>query len=324
MLPQTFPVIVWQFKMAKRDRASRDFPSLYSLALRLWEPIIRKLTSRSKISRPESKIVNSSKSDLHKPSGPTFQIYRHIAGFGAVLFLFFLLVGMWRTGNRLKAGIAAFFNAPPATPQVEVTALILSQIRAVSELTTAVFVMESVVPTSQERKVGNFTLGKTRLLYIARGEVRAGIDLSQLSPEQIAIGDRSIRLQLPPPKILDSKIDVGQSRVYDYDRGFLGLGPDVAPQLQSLAQRATLHKILAHACQAGILKEASDRADLAITQVLSTAGYQSIEVIPAPNPTCEAPAGATASNDRRVLEPGVTSLGEVPRRGDDFQENGAS
>jgi hypothetical protein len=58
----------------------------------------------------------------------------------------------------------------------------------------------------------------------------------------VQVTNNTIQLRLPPPRILDSKIDVNRSSVYDYNRGFLGLGPDVGPQLQTLAQRETLKK----------------------------------------------------------------------------------
>jgi len=96
-------------------------------------------------------------------------------------------------------------------------------------------------------------------------------------------------VQLPPPQILDSKIDVNRSRVYDYDRGFLNLGPDVAPQLQTLAQRETLQKIVTNACDSGILNEASDRAQSVLTQLLSTAGFRQIEITPSLATKCAPP-----------------------------------
>lgn len=70
--------------------------------------------------------------------------------------------------------------------------------------------------------------------------------------------------------------------MYNYDRGFLSLVPDVAPQLQTLAQRQTLEKIVSTACTEGLLEEANDRAKLAITQLLTTAGYEKIEVTATP------------------------------------------
>jgi hypothetical protein len=170
------------------------------------------------------------------------------------------------------------FNAPQPKPQVDVRSLIVSQVRGASELTTAVFTMEAVVPTRQDRNLGGYTLGTTTLLYIAYGEVRAGIDLQDLKPDDVQIVNNTIQLKLPPPRILDSKIDVNRSTVYDYDRGFLSLGPDVAPQLQMLAQRETLKKIVTAACSNGVLAQANDRSQLVVEKLLNTAGYKQVEV----------------------------------------------
>jgi hypothetical protein len=57
---------------------------------------------------------------------------------------------------------------------------------------------------------------------------------------------------------------VQRSRIYQYDWGFLNLGPDTAPELQSLAQRQTLAKITAYTCEQGILDEANERAETAV------------------------------------------------------------
>ena len=160
-------------------------------------------------------------------------------GISAIALLVFL--GIWH-GNRFLSGIQALFNATPAEPKVEVPTVIINQIRGASELTTAAFTMEAVVPTSQERKLGEVAIATTKLLYIAHGEVKAGVDLSQLTENDVTVSENTVQIQLPPPLILDRKIDVERSRVYDYNRGFLGLGPDTAPQLQTLAQQRTLEK----------------------------------------------------------------------------------
>jgi hypothetical protein len=73
--------------------------------------------------------------------------------------------------------------------------------------------MEAVVPTSQDRKLGEYVIGTTRLLYIAYGEVKAGVDLSELKADNVQIVNDTILLRLPPPRILDSKIDVNRSKV---------------------------------------------------------------------------------------------------------------
>lgn len=197
---------------------------------------------------------------------------------GTVLLTLLLGIGVLRSGTRFLDQLQVMFNAPPPKPEVDVRSLVVTQVRGASELTTAVFTMESVVPTRQERNLAGYTVGATTLLYIAYGEVRAGVNLQELDASNVQVVNDTIQLQLPPPRILDSKIDVNRSTVYDYDRGFLGLGPDVAPQLQSLAQQETLKKIVTAACSQGILEQANDRAQLVVTQLLSTAGYKAVEV----------------------------------------------
>lgn len=208
---------------------------------------------------------------------------------GTVLIALVLGFGILRSGTHFFEGLNAIFNAPQPQPQVDVRTLILHQIRGASELTTSVFTMESVVPTRQDMKLANYTVGTTTLLYIAYGEVRAGVDLKDLKAENVQVTNNTIQLRLPPPRILDSKIDVNRSSVYDYNRGFLGLGPDVGPQLQTLAQRETLKKIVAAACSQGVLKQANDRAELVVEKLLNTAGYKQVQVKtqpPAPG-TCQ-------------------------------------
>ncbi|MDY6784060.1 MAG: DUF4230 domain-containing protein [Cyanobacteriota bacterium] len=210
------------------------------------------------------------------------------------LIILLNLLGLWQAGSRLAAGVYTFFNAEPPQPQVEPSTLIVHQVRNASELTTAVFAMEAVVPAHQNRTFGKLVVAKTSLLYTAYGEVRAGVDLSQFTSESVRVEDDTVYLQLPAPKILDSKIDVERSQVYDYDRGFLGLGPDAAPQLQTLAQRETLEKIVRNACSQGVLENANERAEFAVSQLLATAGYNNVEVQTTPPDlqACQAEAGS--------------------------------
>ncbi|MBE9129778.1 MULTISPECIES: DUF4230 domain-containing protein [unclassified Coleofasciculus] len=211
----------------------------------------------------------------------TFGLFRNLMLMttgGMVVVALIFGIGMWRTGSRFFEQVTAMFNVSQPAPEVDVRSLVVQQVRGASELTTAVFTMEAVVPTRQARTVAGYPIAETTLLYIAYGEVRAGVDLEELKPENVAIVDDTIQIQLPPPRILDSKIDVNRSQVYDYNRGFLGLGPDTAPQLQSLAQQETLQKILFNACNQGLLQEANTRSQLVVSQLLTTAGYKNVEV----------------------------------------------
>lgn len=197
---------------------------------------------------------------------------------GVTLAALVVFTDVWQSGTQILNRLGTLVNPPQPEAKVDVRSVVVQQIRGASELTTAVFAMEAVVPTSRDRTLGGYVVGKTTLLYVAYGEVRAGVDLNDIRPENVEIVDDNITVQLPPPRILDSKVDVTRSQVYDYDRGFLGLGPDVAPDLQTLAQQETLKKIVDAACAEGVLEEANNRAQLAVTQLLNTAGYQNAVV----------------------------------------------
>ena len=191
-----------------------------------------------------------------------------------------LLIGFsqWQWGDRLLSAFNTLINPPQPAPKVDVRSIMIQKVREASELTTASFTMQAVVPTEQDATLSGFTIGTTKLLYVAYGEVQAGVDLSQLTEQSMQASDNTIQIQLPPPKILNSKIDVTKSQVYDYNRGFLGLGPDVAPDLQAKAQQEALQKIVQAACEERILQKASDRAKFVVTQLLNTAGYKAVTV----------------------------------------------
>lgn len=197
---------------------------------------------------------------------------------GILLIMMLMLLDSWRSGRQLIGQLVDRVTAPQPSPQVDVKSLIIKEVRGVSELTTAVFTMEAVVPTSRNRTLAGFAVGTTKLLYIARGEVRAGIDLSQITATDILVADNGIQVRLPSPRLIDSKIDVSRSQIYDYDRGFLNLGPDVAPELLTMAEREALEKVTAAACNANLLQQANDRAELVVTRLLSLSGYQNVTV----------------------------------------------
>lgn len=194
------------------------------------------------------------------------------------LILLLIILSIWQTSDRFFSFMGNLFKPQVITPEVGNSTLVVNRLQDLQELTTTVQTMEKIVPTTADRKLGEIPIATTRLLYIAQGQIRAGVDLGQLREQDIQINQNSIVIDLPPAQILDSKIDVHNSRVYDYDRGFLNLGPDVAPQLQTLAQRNTLTAIVDTACQGGILDTANNRAEEIITQLLTNIGYTQVQI----------------------------------------------
>jgi len=172
--------------------------------------------------------------------------------------------------QRIRSLLHRFDDSPAKV--TDNRAVILKSIQNASELTTSIFVMEVVVPTEQNETIAGFTVGTTKLLYLAHGEVRAGVDLKTLSKNSFTTdGDRLV-LKLPAPKILDSKIDVKLSKVYDYNKGWLG--PDTAPQLQELAEKKALERIEEAACKGGILTKAGEQAVVVVGQLAKASGQE--------------------------------------------------
>lgn len=214
-----------------------------------------------------------------------------------IIFACAATIGVARQGQQFFDNAANLFAiptpGPTATPKIDIGPVVLHQVQGLSELTTTRFGMQTVVTASKGRTLGPFQFD-TRLLYVAYGEVRAGIDLSLLGPADVVVrDDRAVTVTLPPPQILDSKIDVNRSYVYDFQRGVLS---PQAPELQTEAERQALDQIIAGACQSNILGEANQRAELAVTKLLGAMNFEHIAVkTRMPEPAVDPCAGISES-----------------------------
>jgi hypothetical protein len=150
-------------------------------------------------------------------------------------------------------------------------AIIVKQVRDVSELTTAIFETEDVIDIS--RKEG---ITESKLIYIAHGSVRVGIDLGEFQDSDVQVEGKKVTVSLPVLKVLDTKLDVNQSRLYDYNKGFLSLGPDLV-KLQESALRESIRKIEQASCKEWLMKTANERvqqtAQSFLNQLLNNKGY---------------------------------------------------
>lgn len=184
------------------------------------------------------------------------------------------LLGLLQFGNHVTGFLGSI--APGLRPPVADPGSIVLQIRNATDLTTAIYAAETIVPASQSRELGRLKLGETKLLYIAKGEVRAGVDLSQITTDNLDIESGTIHLLLPAPRIIDRKIDVDQSSIYDVRQGWFG--PRGTEHLHILAEQRALQKIVVAACEHGLLEDAGEQAKAVVVQLLSKAGYDQVQV----------------------------------------------
>lgn len=196
-----------------------------------------------------------------------------------ILLIVVVSFGVYQVGEGFFERVEQLFSEPQPTPAVDHRAVIVQQVRGVSELTTAIFVMQTVADAAKDRTLGPFTVGQTRLLYVAYGEVRAGVDLGEIKPEDVTVASDTIVISLPPPRIIDKKLDVEKSYVYDYQESLFA---PPSPELQTWAEQYALQKIVAAACEGDILGMANEKAELAVGSLLGAAGYRNVTVLTVP------------------------------------------
>lgn len=140
---------------------------------------------------------------------------------------------------------------------------IVRRLRSLNELHTSSLKTQTVV-TVKEKNGKGIVRGSAKLLYVAFGEIRAGIDLAQIT-EKID-QDGIVRVSLPQVQILAAYIDVENSFVYDVTKSIL-FSPETT-KLQTDAQQTALKELTDSAVESGILEAAAENAIVMVKQLL--------------------------------------------------------
>ncbi|HRA54995.1 MAG TPA: DUF4230 domain-containing protein [Thermoflexales bacterium] len=168
----------------------------------------------------------------------------------------------------------------PATATVLVRPPAIIQVRALSDLTTASTTL-STIAEAQQARIGNILY--ERLVLLACGRVKAGIDLSKLREQDVRVSPdgRKVTIVLPKAELLDTYlIDDSTQPCYTrvYDRTNLILLPS-SKDLEGQAREQALKAMRETALQAGVLTDADRNAKGVIERVLKAAGYETVEFV---------------------------------------------
>jgi len=116
--------------------------------------------------------------------------------------------------------------------------------------------------------------GENRLLMIAHGVVKAGVNLADLKPGDIKVSGKKIIIKLPPPHITDTYLDDSLTQVVDRTTGLLRR---FDKDLEQNARRQAVEDINRAARNNGILKDADERAQAQLTILFHQMGYEQVE-----------------------------------------------
>jgi hypothetical protein len=151
----------------------------------------------------------------------------------------------------------------------ENTATVVQQVQTLSDLVTVKYVLEKVVILEDAK-----WYGENRVLLLAHGVVKAGIDLKRISPGDISITEKKISIKLPPAQITDAYLDDSKSQVIDHITGLLRA---FDKNLEQTARANAVDDVRRAARTNGILDDAEQRAHLELELFFRQAGFQQVE-----------------------------------------------
>lgn len=172
-------------------------------------------------------------------------------------------------------GIKEWFF-PPSVTTTEIRNIVITGLKDMNELTSVNMSSKTTIQSRQEQKISRFTIGDTNVTYEAVGQVQAGIDISKLVAKSVDPEKHRIHIQLPPPHISDTSLDVSNSHVIaSYKNWF---GPDTERQLLEESEEQALAQIKANACAGDILQKANNNAKKLVEDILRVAEYENITI----------------------------------------------
>jgi len=153
---------------------------------------------------------------------------------------------------------------------------VVRQIQQLQRLETVSFSMDKIISGEHDNPYLPKFLVSDRLLLVVHGDVIAGVDLSQLQPQDVAIRGQAISLRIPNSQILVTRLDNSQTRVYSRDTGLFS-SPD--PNLESEVRQEAERQLQEAALQGNILKTAGDNARATLSALLRSLGFTSVEFL---------------------------------------------
>lgn len=115
-----------------------------------------------------------------------------------------------------------------------------------------------------------------RILFIGRGEVVGGVDLSKLRAEDVQVQENRVSLRLPTAEILSTRLDNRSSEVYERQTGFLNK-PN--RDLESQTRLEAENRLQEAALTNGVLQTATQNAQEALRGQLRLLGFQDINFV---------------------------------------------
>ena len=189
---------------------------------------------------------------------------------------------------------------------------VVTQIQNLNRLETVAFSVDTVMTSQRSGSWMKLWQDQQKALFIARGRLEAGIDLSALTPEMVQViqptesevndAENSdvnapvsimpqINITLPPSEIFSVYLD--DIEIYDWQTGAFGM-MQVDPKILKQAQSMAKAEVLERACRGDVMTMALDNAQTQLQQLFALTGAV-VTVTTQGAGSCQLPSVASAS-----------------------------
>lgn len=156
------------------------------------------------------------------------------------------------------------------TPKIEDTPVIIQQVKNIAQMFTQTYYDEYVYDTGIIR-TPVFNVNK-RLIFIAKGEVISGFDLTELNEKSIIRRDRAIVVKLPPARVLEVIINPS-----GFDT-FIEEGEITFEESKKFHEHARLI-FERNALRKGILKNSAEQGREMLEKFFRLLGFETVDII---------------------------------------------
>jgi hypothetical protein len=159
--------------------------------------------------------------------------------------------------------------------------VIVEEINSLARLETASYSFQDILQIKRNQDMFWGIFGES-LLFVAYGDVIAGVDLAQMTADDIqVVSPTKVVVHLPQPEIFLTDLDNDRSYVADRDIGLLTQGDT---QLETLIRQEAEDRMVEAALDNDILGMAQQEAESFMITFLEQLGFTEIEFTDSPPP----------------------------------------
>lgn len=172
--------------------------------------------------------------------------------------------------QSISTQVSKLLNPTPTVIPDPVT--IIREVQSLARLETIQYTVEKVITAEINQGVFGPLFGD-RLLFVARGYVIAGVDLSEINTEDMRLENGVLYVALPDAEVFVAALNNDDSFVYDRTTGILRKSDQ---DLETNARQVAEGEIMKAALEDGILAQAQQNAEVYLERLFNTLGYQRV------------------------------------------------